>query len=49
VEKHLKIKFPWVFGKKNQIKDESYDRADSVAVGLYFALKFLGKLKKGKK
>jgi Holliday junction resolvasome RuvABC endonuclease subunit len=50
VAKHLGITFPYEYGKKGQIKAESYDKADGVAVALYHALFLAGKTKrKGKK
>lgn len=50
VSKHLRITFPYEYGKKGQIKAESYDKADGVAVALYHAFVLAGKTKrKGKK
>ena len=55
VAKHLNIAFPYLVSKKKgkgygKIKVESYDMADSVAVGLYYAFLLTGKIKrKGKK
>jgi len=45
---HLNIKFPYEYNKKNKIKPESYDKADGIAVALYYAFKLSGKIK-GKK
>jgi Holliday junction resolvasome RuvABC endonuclease subunit len=50
VSKHLGITFPYEYDKKGQIKNESYDKADGVAVALYHAFVLAGKTKrKGKK
>ena len=48
VAKHLNIKFPYQTNKKGNIKAESYDMADDVAVALYCAF-VLTKRLKGKK
>jgi Holliday junction resolvasome RuvABC endonuclease subunit len=34
IEKHLKIKFPWILKKSGEICKTSYDLADGIAVGL---------------
>ena len=39
VSHHLQIPFPWIVNKKGAIASESYDVADSIAVGLAFILK----------
>jgi hypothetical protein len=50
VAKHLGITFPYELNKKGKIKVESYDKADGVAVALYYAFILTGKVKpKGKK
>lgn len=53
VANHLGIKFPYELstkGKtKGKIKVESYDKADGIAVALYYAFILTGKIKKTKK
>jgi len=50
VAKHLGITFPYETNKKGNIKVENYDKADGVAVALYYAFLLSGKAKrKGKK
>ncbi len=50
VAKHLGITFPYETNKKGKLKVENYDRADGIAVGLYYTLLLMGKVKrKGKK
>jgi len=50
VAKHLGITFPYQQNKKGNIKVESYDMADGVAVALYYAFLLTGKkTRKGKK
>lgn len=50
VSKHLGITFPYEYGKKGQLKVESYDKADGMAVALYHAFALAGRTKrKGKK
>lgn len=50
VSQHLGITFPYEYGKKGQVKDESFDKADGVAVALYHSFVLAGKTKrKGKK
>jgi len=50
VAKHLRIKFPYEKNKKGNLKVENYDKADGIAVALYYAMKLSGKIKrKGKK
>lgn len=44
VAKHLGITFPYKLNKKGNICVESYDMADGVAVGLYYALLLTGKV-----
>lgn len=48
VAQHLGITFPYEYGKKGKIKEESYDKADGVAVTLYHAFVLAGKTKKAK-
>jgi Holliday junction resolvasome RuvABC endonuclease subunit len=49
VAKHLGITFPYEQGKKGKIKIENYDKADGIAVALYYAFLMTGKAKrKGK-
>jgi Holliday junction resolvasome RuvABC endonuclease subunit len=48
VSEHLGVIFPYVTGKKGKIMPESYDRADAVAVGLYYAFLLTGRIKKKK-
>lgn len=36
VAQHLKIKFPYVYGKKGKLLKENFDMSDSVACGLAF-------------
>jgi Holliday junction resolvasome RuvABC endonuclease subunit len=45
VATHLGITFPWERGKKGAIKVESYDKADGVAVALYYAFLLTDKVK----
>lgn len=53
VAKHLGITFPYELNKKGKIKVENYDKADGIAVALYYALvlsgKIVKKVKKSKK
>lgn len=50
VAKHLGITFPYLENRKGNIKAESYDMADAVAVALYYSNVLTGKVKrKGKK
>lgn len=50
VAKHLGIIFPYETNKKGKIKVENYDKADGMAVALYYAFLLVGKVKrKGKK
>lgn len=46
LRKHLKIKLPDIMSKTNKIKPETYDRADGLAVALYYAFKLSGRTKK---
>jgi Holliday junction resolvasome RuvABC endonuclease subunit len=46
VAKHLGITFPYEMNKKGNIKVESYDMADGVAVALYYAFVLTGKIKR---
>lgn len=49
VAQHLGITFPYEHNKKGNIKVESYDKADGIAVALYHAFALSGKVKsKGK-
>jgi Holliday junction resolvasome RuvABC endonuclease subunit len=43
---HLNIPFPYLYNKKGKIRIESYDCADAIAVGLYFAQTLTGKIKR---
>lgn len=45
VSKHLGIKFPYEYNKKNNLKVENYDRADAIAVALYHAFVITNKIK----
>jgi hypothetical protein len=49
VAKHLGIKFPYEFNKKGKIKVENGDKADAMAVALYYAFILTGKSKVKKK
>lgn len=49
VAKHLGITFPYETDKKGKIKVENYDRADGIAVGLYYTMVLTGKVKSKKK
>lgn len=50
VAKHLGITFPYETNKKGKLKVENYDKADGIAVALYYAFILTGKIKrKGKK
>lgn len=50
VAKHLGITFPYEYNKLGNVKVESFDKADGVAVALYQAFLLAGKVKrKGKK
>lgn len=50
VAKHLGITFPYEYNKKGKVKVESFDKADGVAVALYYARVLTDKVKrKGKK
>jgi Holliday junction resolvasome RuvABC endonuclease subunit len=50
VAKHLGITFPYEVNKKGKVKVESFDKADGVAVALYYAFVLTEKIKrKGKK
>jgi Holliday junction resolvasome RuvABC endonuclease subunit len=50
VAQHLGITFPYEYNKLGNVKVESYDKADGVAVALYHAFVLSGKVKrKGKK
>jgi Holliday junction resolvasome RuvABC endonuclease subunit len=46
VAKHLGITFPYQLNKKGNVKVESFDMADGVAVALYYALTLTGKVKR---
>lgn len=46
VANHLNIDFPYQYNRKNEIKTESYDEADGIAVALYYALKLSNNLPK---
>lgn len=50
VAKHLGITFPYEVNKKGKVKIENFDKADGIAVALYYALLLTGQVKrKGKK
>lgn len=50
VAKHLEITFPYETNKKGNLKVENYDKADGMAVALYYAFMLSGRAKrKGKK
>ena len=50
VAQHLGITFPYEYNKKGNIKVESFDKADGMAVALYHARFLAGMVKsKGKK
>lgn len=49
VAKHLSIKFPYLFNKKNNIIEENYDIADGIAVALYYGFILSGRKKQKKK
>lgn len=46
VSTHLGITFPYEHNRNGKIKVENYDRADAIAVALYYAFKLTGKVKK---
>jgi Holliday junction resolvasome RuvABC endonuclease subunit len=46
VAKHLGIIFPYEHDKKGKIKIESFDKADGIAVALYYAFMLTGKIKR---
>lgn len=46
VANHLGITFPYEFNKKGKIKIESYDKADGIAVALYYAFVLTGKIQR---
>lgn len=46
VAQHLRITFPYETNKKGKIKVENYDKADGIAVALYYALVLSGKVKR---
>lgn len=48
VANHLNIKFPYEYNNKQKIKVESYDKADAIAVGLYYAFILTNKIKQKK-
>jgi len=43
IEAHLNIQFPYIYNKKQKIKEESYDMADACAVGLFHCYKLTRK------
>lgn len=50
VSKHLGITFPYEYNKKGKIKVENFDKADGMAVALYYTFVLSGRIKpKGKK
>jgi hypothetical protein len=46
VAKHLGITFPYEHNKKGKVKVENYDKADGIAVALYYAFLLTGKSKR---
>ena len=48
VAAHLGIIFPFELNKKGKVKVENFDKADGVAVALYYAFILTGKIKKKK-
>lgn len=46
VAKHLGITFPYEHDKKGKVKVESFDKADGIAVALYYAFVLTGKIKR---
>lgn len=46
VAKHLSIKFPYVYNKKGNAREENNDMADAVAVALFYCYKLTNKLRK---
>lgn len=46
---HLGITFPYETNKKGNLKVENYDRADGIAVALYYAFSLTGRLNKNKR
>lgn len=46
VSSHLRITFPYEHNRNNKLKAENYDRADAIAVALYYAFRLTGKVKK---
>lgn len=46
VAKHLGIQFPYEMNKKGKVKVESFDKADGVAVALYYAFMLTGRAKR---
>jgi len=49
VSKHLGITFPYEYNRNNKLREENNDRADAIAVALYYAFVLTGKTKKKKK
>lgn len=45
VSKHLGITFPYEYNKKGKIKVENFDKADGIAVALYYSFILSGKVK----
>lgn len=48
VAKHLGITFPYLYDKKGKIKVESYDKADGIAVALYYSFVLTERVKRKK-
>lgn len=46
IEKHLNIKFPYIYDKKNKIKNISFDMADAAAVALCYYWDLIDKTNK---
>lgn len=48
VSQHLGVKFNYELNRKGKIKVENYDKADGIAVGLYYSMILTDKIKKKK-
>jgi Holliday junction resolvasome RuvABC endonuclease subunit len=48
VAKHLNIKFPYEYNKKGKIKTENGDKADAIAVALYYSFLLTNQIKSKK-
>jgi Holliday junction resolvasome RuvABC endonuclease subunit len=49
VSKYLNIKFPYIYNKNSKLIEENYDRADGIAVALYYSFLLVGKINKKNK